>query len=102
MSSSRSTAHRHLINAAFLSSIVPQPKSDKEAGEPDAVASWVDRLLVVERSLGTEEQRFALMNLTRLADKRGASVWEGYVSACESYNVRPAGPTLFGLSLYSE
>ncbi|GAA5836905.1 hypothetical protein JCM9279_007697 [Rhodotorula babjevae] len=83
---SSSTAHRHLINAAFLSSIVPQPKSDKEAGEPDAVASWVDRLIVVERSLTTEEQRFALMNLTRLADKRGASVWEGYVSACESYN----------------
>ncbi|GAA5907023.1 hypothetical protein JCM8208_004491 [Rhodotorula glutinis] len=83
---SSSTTHRHLVNAAFLSSIVPQPKSDKDAGEPDAVASWVDRLLVVERSLGTEEQRFALLNLTRLADRRGGSVWEGYVSACESYN----------------
>ncbi|KPV72536.1 uncharacterized protein RHOBADRAFT_29677, partial [Rhodotorula graminis WP1] len=81
-----STTHRHLINAAFLSSIVPQPKSDKDAGEPDAVASWVDRLLVVERSLVSEEQRFAFLNLSRLADRRGGSVWEGYVSACESYN----------------
>ncbi|GAA5921167.1 hypothetical protein JCM3775_004123 [Rhodotorula graminis] len=83
---SSSTTHRHLINAAFLSSIVPQPKSDKDAGEPDAVASWVDRLLVVERSLVSEEQRFAFLNLSRLADRRGGSVWEGYVSACESYN----------------
>lgn len=84
----RSVSQRHLINAAFLSHVVPQPKSDKEAGEPDAVASWVDRFLVVERALVTEDQRLALMLMTRLADKRGGSVWEGYVAACEKYNVR--------------
>ena len=90
----RSVSQRHLINAAFLSHVVPQPKSDKEAGEPDAVASWVDRFLVVERALVTEDQRLALMLMTRLADKRGGSVWEGYVAACEKYNVR-SGSLLF-------
>ncbi|GAA6049962.1 hypothetical protein JCM3770_007070 [Rhodotorula araucariae] len=81
-----SAAHRHLVNATLLASILPQPKSDKDAGEPDVLAAWVDRFLLVERALATDEQRRALMVLTRLADKRGASVWEGYIGACESYN----------------
>ncbi|BGP42871.1 Sister chromatid cohesion protein pds5 [Rhodotorula kratochvilovae] len=85
-SGAASAAHQHLINSTLLSSILPQPKSDKDAGEPDVLAAWVDRFLLVERALATDEQRRALLALTRLADKRGGSVWEGYIGACESYN----------------
>lgn len=79
----------HLINGTLLTYLVPLPKSDKEASEPDAAATWTDRFLLVEQGLSSENQRQALMTLTRLSNKTGSgSMWEGYFGACEKYNVR--------------
>ncbi|GJN93116.1 hypothetical protein Rhopal_006161-T1 [Rhodotorula paludigena] len=77
----------HLINGTLLTYLVPLPKSDKEASEPDAAATWTDRFLLVEQGLSSENQRQALMALTRLSNKTGGgSMWEGYLGACEKYN----------------
>ncbi|GAA5824892.1 hypothetical protein JCM11251_005384 [Rhodosporidiobolus azoricus] len=82
-----STAQRSLVDSTFSTYVLPRPSTEKDASDPDVVASWVDRFLVVERGIKDEGRRAALMGLTKLGEKRGeGSVWDGYLKVCEKYN----------------
>ncbi|GAA6010454.1 hypothetical protein JCM10207_001312 [Rhodosporidiobolus poonsookiae] len=78
-------ASLHHVHSTLLSFILPLP-SEKDAGEEETAQGWVDRFLLVERDLGTEQARAGLGSLTRLAEKGKGGVHEAFVHACESWN----------------
>ncbi|BGP19464.1 hypothetical protein JCM10213_006284 [Rhodosporidiobolus nylandii] len=79
------TTQRNLVDSTFSTYILPRPSSEKDA-EADTPA-WVDRFLIVERSIHAQPHKAALMNLTKLADRRaGGSPWSAFVQAAEKWN----------------
>ncbi|GAA5863155.1 hypothetical protein JCM8547_002814 [Rhodosporidiobolus lusitaniae] len=83
---------RHLVDLTFSLHLLPRPRTEKDASDPDVVASWVDRFLTVERGVKDERQKEALMSLTKLAERvgegsgGGGNPFEGFVQAAEKYN----------------